>query len=225
MDESDLSQPSCFQTFAMISILILNYERLVREGWSDFLNAQPGISVVGCTGDPTEAVSIATRHRPRITLAVSDLVMGAGVHELRAIHRAYADTRMILISRFYPEGVREYLGQIGVRACLSRDSSLKEILMALSRVNAGITYTSDALRVPVNEPLAAHPDSAFGQLTHRELQIASLLGMGKTSKEIATVLNVSPKTIEVHRFHILKKLGCRNTMHLCNKLSQQNFRG
>lgn len=209
----------------MISILILNYERLVREGWRDFLNAQPGITVVGCTGDAVEAEGIAAKFKPRIILAVSDFVMGAGIHELRAIHRAWEDMRMILISRFYPEGVREYLGQIGVRACLSRDSSLREILMALSRVNAGITYTSDALRAPENEILAARPGAEFGQLTHRELQIAKLLGIGKTSREIAAVLNVSYKTIEVHRFHILKKLGCRNTMHLCNKLSQQGFRG
>lgn len=209
----------------MISVLILNYERLVREGWVDFLNAQPGISVVGCTGDPTEATAIAAQRKPRIILAVTDLLIGAGLHELRAIYKAYCETRMILISRFYPEGVRDYLGEIGVRACLSRDSSLKEILMALSRVNAGITYTSDTLRVGNRESVRPDDVTELGQLTQRELQIARLLGMGKTSKEIAEMLRVSFKTIEVHRFHILKKLGCRNTMHLCNKLSQQNFKG
>ncbi|HWB90930.1 MAG TPA: response regulator transcription factor [Puia sp.] len=208
----------------MISILILNYERLVREGWKDFLGAQPGISVVGCTGDPKDAIAIAAKFKPRIVLAVSDLVMGAGVHELRAIYRACSDTRMILISRFYPEGVRDYLGQIGVRACLSKDSSLAEILLALSRVNAGITYTSDALRIGSGEVVRSN-EMEIGQLTQRELQIAGLLRLGKTSKEIAQLLNVSYKTIEVHRFHILKKLGCRNTMHLCNKLSQQQMRG
>lgn len=209
----------------MISILILNYEKLVRECWRDFLSAQPGIKVVGCTGDGVEAAGIAAQFKPTIVLAVSDLIMGAGIHELRAIHRSYSDTRMILISRFYPEGVREYLGQIGVRGCLSRDSSLKEILVAISRANAGITYTSDALRMPAGEHADANAGVGpeFGQLTQRELQIAGMLGLGKTSKEIAAVLNVSYKTIEVHRFHILKKLGCRNTMHLCNKLSQQNL--
>lgn len=203
----------------MIPILILNQQRLVREGWASFLTAQSGISVIGQTGDPEEAYRIAGSQQPRIVLVAVDLILSLLLKQLMQIHDSCPTANLVVVTTYFPEGVQSHLGRLGVRACISRHSSLDEILTAIVKVNGGKTYASAAFLTGPDHSADLSGYNGVGNLTARELQIAALLTSGHTSKEVAAMLNVSFRTIEVHRHHILKKTQCKNTTMLANKLS------
>jgi two-component system invasion response regulator UvrY len=203
----------------MIPILILNHQRLVREGWVNYLTAQSGISVIGQTGDPEEAYRIAGGGKPRIVLLSADLIPALLLKQLMRLHEHCSTAGLVLITTSFAEGIQGHLGRLGVRACLSNQSSLDEILTAIVKVNGGKTYTSSALLADPTPSTDIPGYNGVGNLTARELEIATLLTSGKTSKEIADMLNISFRTIEVHRHNILKKTKCKNTIVLANKLS------
>lgn len=207
----------------MISILILNHQRLVGAGWASFFAAQPGIRVLAETADPDEARRIAIANKPRIIVAYSDLALHAGINELRGLHKACPSSRTILVTLYYPGGILSELMRLGVRSCLSRDSSLQDMLTAVARVSVGNTYLSTGPWTGSEPDKKWNPLPGLARLTPRELQVASLLGKGKTSKEAAALLHMSYKTVEVHRHHILKKLECRNTIQLAHLLTNTQF--
>lgn len=203
----------------MIPIVLLHKHRLVREGWASFFSAQPGISVLGHTGDPQEACQLVRRHQPRIVLASDDLVTALDFKQLAAIHESCPKAGMILILSHFSRGIQEHLGRIGVRACLSKHSSLFETLTAIVKVNSGKTYTSQSLLEAISEPYENDTRATLKGLTARELEIAGMLVKGQTSKEVASSLGISYKTVEVHRHNILTKMHCKNTTMLVHRLS------
>jgi len=253
----------------MVSILILNHQRLVREGWSAFLSSmcwsssggkQSGVMVAGATGDQAEACRLAGALRPGVILAYYDLAMG--LVRLRELHAASPLSRIIVVTPFCPANVLQQVRHLGVRGCLTTDSSLGEIEEAVVRVINGRTYLTGAVAVSTAGSVDASGSSAavglsaavdaaagsvsmagslaaaspsvladryeaerkmFGLLTKRELEVAGMLGAGKTSREVAAELGLSARTVEVHRQRILVKLQCRNTVHLAAKLTSPMF--
>jgi DNA-binding NarL/FixJ family response regulator len=203
----------------MIPIVLLNQQRLVREGWVSFLTDQPGISVVGHTGDPQEACRLVREYRPRIVLASDDLITALDFKQLAAIHDSYPMAGMVVVLSHFSHGIQEHLGRLGVRACLSRHSSLSELRTAIVKVNNGKTYASDALLESVQAPRESNVQETLRVLTARELEIAGMLVKGRTSREVASSLGISYKTVEVHRHNILIKMHCKNTNMLAHRLS------
>ena len=203
----------------MIPIVLLNQQRLVREGWASFLSDQPGIAVVGDTGDPQEACQLVRQYRPRILLASDDLVTALDFKQLAAIHDSCPTAGMILVLSHFSHGVQEHLSRLGVRASLSRDSSFADMLTAIAKVNGGKTYVSDTLRETTDAPREGDVRETIRALTARELEIAGMLVRGRTSKEVALSLGISYKTVEVHRHNILIKMRCKNTNMLAHQLS------
>ena len=218
----------------MVSILIFNHQRLVREGWSVFLSSmhlpgsslsQSGVWVAGTTGDHSEACRLAEAMKPGVILAYSDL--GMGLVRLQALHAASPFSKIIVVTPFCPTNVLQQVRHLGVRGCLTMDSPLCELEAAIVKVINGRTYLSGTATV-AESPAAERFDEdrrMFGALTRRELEVAGLLGAGKTSREVAGELGVSARTVEVHRQRILAKLQCKNTVHLAAKLTKRIFDG
>lgn len=202
----------------MISVLVVNRHRLIREVWVDFLSAREDIHVVGETGQIEDACQLAIARTPRIILAAVDVIHAMTLRGLTKLCFHSRDTRLILVSGFFPIPVRRQLEEMGVHSWLSKESSLQELPAAILATFAGKRYVDKATYAEWEKPLQERPRSAMARLTAREWQVANFLGMGQTSKEIATVLNVSYKTVGVYRHHILKKLNCRNTTQLADKL-------
>lgn len=203
----------------MIPIVLLNQQRLVREGWASFLSDQPGIVLEGDTGDPAEACELVRRYKPRIVLASDDLVTALDFRQLAEIHDSCPTAGMILVLSHFSQGIQEHLSRLGVRACLSRHSSFADMLTAIARVNGGRTYISDTLWETVGMVNESDARETIKALTARELEIAGMLIKGRTSKEVAMSLGISYKTVEVHRHNILIKMHCKNTNMLAHRLT------
>lgn len=203
----------------MIPTLILNHQRLVREGWADFLSVQSGIVLAGHTGDPYEACQLARQHQPKIVLASDELILALQFNRLATIHESSPGAAVVLITSHFSDGLQEQLSRLGVRGCLSNNSSLAEILTAIVKVNSGSIYASPSLLGSPEFPYDGSGFDGVSELTARELEIVGMLVTGRTSRDVAGVLGISAKTVEVHRHNILTKMGCRNTTMLVNKLS------
>jgi len=201
----------------MITVLVLHPQRLIREVWTSFLTTRPDIKVVAAAQDLQEAVTLARFVKPRIVVISREIITTAGVRELGAIRLVSANTSLILVTAGDPAALRGPLAGAGVHAWLSEHSSLNEMESAIRRIDAGFT-------LPLESEAASagyHPSrsAAVSQLTKREFDILELLGKGKTSKEIAVYLNMSHRTVEVHRYHLLKKMDCKKTTELLHKMS------
>jgi len=198
----------------MITVLVLHSQRLIREVWTSFLTTRQGIKVVAAAHNLYEAATLARYVKPRIVVISRELITSAGVKELAAIRAVSPHACLILVTATDPTALSDRLTEVGVHACLSENSSLNELETAILDVNAGLELT---LAAPVD--YRDLNTAGVSQLTKREFDILELLEKGKTSKEIGLQLNMSYRTVEVHRYHLLKKMNCKRTTELLRKMS------
>lgn len=201
----------------MVTVLLLNPQRLVRESWLSFLTAQAGIDVVGSTGDPAEACKLARFYKPRVIVVALDLIHVNALQDVTRLRLCSPRCRFVLIAPYFPATLMRQMEKSGVLAWLTCNSALEELSIAVKRTNAGFTLVSQTLESDKAD--AGEWERAAATLTAREWEIAGLLGEGNTAKQVAAALNLSWKTIEVHRQHILRKLGCKKTVQLAGRIS------
>jgi len=108
--------------------------------------------------------------------------------------------------------------QIGARGYVTKNSSKEEMIAAILEVQAGNKYICDEIKNNISELVLEENKDVpnVNALTEREIQIINLIKEGQSSKEIASALNISLKTVEVHRHNILKKLKLKNSASLVN---------
>lgn len=112
--------------------------------------------------------------------------------------------------------------QIGARGYVTKNSSKEEMIRAILEVNEGSKYICDEIKNNISELVLEENKNMpnVNALTEREIQIINLIKEGQSSKEIATTLNISLKTVEVHRHNVLKKLKLKNSASLVNFINQ-----
>ena len=112
--------------------------------------------------------------------------------------------------------------QIGARGYVTKNSSKEEMMMAILEVHAGNRYVCDEIKNNISE-LVLEENRGMPNvkaLTEREIEIISLIRGGQSGEEIAAHLNISLKTVEVHRHNVLKKLKLKNSASLVNFINQ-----
>ena len=207
------------------SIVILDEHGLFRQGLNSFFSSRPDLVVLAETGNDEEALSWVKRAKPNVILFDSEPQTFTRLHLLKSIHRVSPKTRTIMLySVNHPTSVAKLL-QDGLSGCISKNASLQELVDAIIHVIMGQVYlcpsTKNALD-PFNSHYKAE-DFDINILTSREMQVAKLLAGGKTSKDISADLDISPKTVEVHRYRILNKLQLKNTTSLINLMTRSSI--
>jgi DNA-binding NarL/FixJ family response regulator len=191
-------------------ILLVDDHRTVLNGFTLMIEAERDLAVCGTATSAPEALDAIIRAQPDLIL--TDLTMpGRGGLDLIKDLMALQPELKILVCSMHDETLyAERALRAGAKGYVMKDADGPTFLAAIRRVLAGQTYLSDKLAARVLDAFAtARPrgsSSPLEKLSDREFEVFRLFGEGKTAKEIAGQLNLSPKTISVHRDHIKDKL-------------------
>ncbi len=201
-----------------ITILLVDDHKLIRESWSFILNSDPRFEVVGETSNVDEAVEIARDKKPRIVLMDINMSPINGFEGTRMIPKFSPGSRITGISMHSIPYYDRRMLQMGAMGYITKNSSKDEMLKAIVEVNEGKKYVCEEVKniLAQQELVEDNVQADMNMLSRRELDIVKLIKEGMSSREIALQLDISLKTVEVHRYNILKKLNLKNTAALVN---------
>ena len=193
----------------MTTVALADDHAVVRDGLRALLEAQSDISVVGDAANGREAVRLAVQLHPDVV--VMDIAMPElnGIEATQQIHDASPSTQVLILSMHSTtEHIFRAL-QAGARGYLLKESAGNEVVDAIRVVRAGRRYLSQKIASTVLDDYISERGRAspLDSLSPRERQILQLVAEGRSSAEAATMLFLSPKTVDTYRSRMMQKLG------------------
>jgi DNA-binding NarL/FixJ family response regulator len=208
-----------------ITILLVDDHKLIRESWSFILNSDSRFQVIAETSSGDEAIEIAKNKRPHIVLMDVNMSPVNGFDATKLIRKYSPGSKVIGISMHSMPAYARRMLQMGAMGYVTKNSSKDEMINAIIEVYNGKKYVCDEVKnILAQQELeqdGEHPD--MNSLSRREIEIVQLIKEGLSSKEVAQKLTISLKTVEVHRYNILKKLNLKNTASLVNFINAQGL--
>ena len=203
----------------MIRILIADDHGIVRAGLKLLLNRISGTEVVAEASDGREAVRLAKAFQPDVALIDVAMPLLNGLDAARQISRENPRTGIIVLSMYMDESYILRALDAGARCYLIKDNADDELENAIRSVAAGRPFFSKAiadtlLEDHVHVMRKQGVTKSYDLLTEREREVLHLLAEGKSNKETAAVLNLSPYTVDTHRTNLMQKLGLHNTAEI-----------
>jgi DNA-binding NarL/FixJ family response regulator len=193
-------------------ILIVDDHPVVREGLVQQINRQPDLEVCAQAGNASHALEMVREKMPDLVLADINLPGRSGIDLIREI-RAIAPTIPVLVLSMHDESVfAERALRAGGRGYVSKQAGPEKLTEAIRKVLSGQIYVSETVSTRLLDGLSAKGTrvaSPIEKLTDRELDVFTLIGQAKETKEIAQCLYMSTKTVEAHRGAIKRKLALK----------------
>jgi two-component system response regulator NreC len=200
-------------------ILLADDHDIVRKGLRYLLNNRSDLEVAGEAVDGRQAVKLA--EELNVDLVIMDIGMPLlnGIDAAAAIVKKNPRTRVIILSMHSDEDYVLRALNAGVKGYLLKDTVEVDLQRAIEAVQKGRTFFSpDITEVLLEDYVRQLQDKglqdSYELLTQREKETLQLLAEGKSNKEVATVLNVSPLTIDTHRSNLMQKLGLHSTAEI-----------
>lgn len=197
-----------------ITVFIVDDHKLIVEMYISLFRENKTINVIGDSGTLDEAIEMIEIKRPDIVLLDINLAKGSGFDAVPLIKKFSPETRIIAVSMHNSAAYAKKMLQLGAKAYVTKNSSKLEIFTAIEHVMNDKVYVCTEIKEALNDNSFCNETQA--SLTTREFEMINLIKEGLTSKEIAINTNLSPKTVETHRYNILKKLKIKNTASLIN---------
>jgi DNA-binding NarL/FixJ family response regulator len=208
-----------------ITILIADDHTLVRETWSFILNTDERFNVVAECGSGEEAVELAKQLRPNIVIMDINLPGMNGIEATQLIRKFSPASRILGVSLHTQPTYARKMIQKGAMGYVTKNSSREEMFKAIMEIQGGQRYICDEIKNILSEQVINGEDQQGGlnALSQREIEIINFIKKGNSSKEIAESLDISVKTVEVHRYNILKKLNLKNSAALVNYINNSQL--
>lgn len=192
-----------------LRVMIVEDHALVRAGMRALLEKIDGIDVVSAVGDGWEAVKAVQADAPDLVLMDIAMPELNGLDATSRIVKASPATRVILLSMHANEEYLQQALQSGASGYLLKGAELAELELAIKTVSRGESYLTPAVAKYAIEAYREKSDGPTGplaKLSMRQREILQLIAEGHTTKDIAQRLNVSVKTVETHRAHLMERL-------------------
>ena len=199
-------------------ILVADDHEVVRKGIRALLESHAGWEVCGEAKDGREAVALCTELQPDLALLDIGMPNLNGLDATRQILNTSPGTRVLILTVHESEQTIRDVLNVGARGFLLKSDAGRDLVAAVEALQRRATFfTSSVADLVLNGYLrrGVEPEKPTkDRLTAREREVVQLLAEGKTSKEVAQVLNLSVKTAETHRTNIMRKLGIHSVADL-----------
>lgn len=214
-----------------IKVILADDHTLVRKGIRAMLESDPEIRVVGEADNGLQALEQARELSPDIVVMDVRMPEMSGLEACARLSSYAPGSKSIILSMHDSEDYVLQSLSAGAWGYLLKDIDKSEFIKALKQVYTGNKYFSGAVsNILANQLLKESPAPAgippkhdpYG-LTKREKEILSMVISGKQNKQIAEHLGKSVRTVETHRFNIMKKLGVNNAVDMINKVMKENL--
>jgi DNA-binding NarL/FixJ family response regulator len=205
-------------------VLIVDDHAVLRAGLRELINHEGDLETCGEAADVAGALSQIEEVRPDLVVVDLSLHEGHGMELIKQVRARFPAVSMLVLTMHDERLYAERALRAGARGYIHKEEPAENVIHAIRRVLAGGVYLSgrSADRVLANLVGPGATGKAGGEaagpavntLSDREMQVLELLGQGRTTRDIARQLRLSPKTVEAHREHLKKKLGLESATEL-----------
>jgi two-component system response regulator NreC len=212
-----------------IRILLTDDHTLFRQGIATLIAAEPDMEVAGQAPNASDAVALAAQLHPDIVFMDVGMTGMSSFEATRLIRKERPETKVIFLSMYDDEDYLSECMEMGASGYLLKEGPADQMVAAVREVHRGGSYLSPRLLTrlvddfrtqgrggPIRQP-------RFGTLTKREREILKMLAEGKSVKEIATGFDLSVKTVEAHKFNLMRKLDIHNKAQLVQYAIQKKI--
>lgn len=200
---------------ASIRILLADDHQIVRQGLRRILEENPEMEVVGEASDGRQAVQMALESKPQVIVMDLSMPQLNGMEAIRQLSKRLPSAKVLVLSMYSDESYVVQVLEAGATGYLLKDSADTDLMQAVLAVHNGKSFFSPLIsRILLDEYVRQLQEKGISDryelLTEREREILQLIAEGKTSREIAELLNISTSTVDTHRAHIMEKLDLHN---------------
>ena len=199
----------------MQTLYIIEDETLLRDLVMESMSNHADLKVVGSSSDGREGLEECLRIQPDMVILDVQLPSLNGVEIAQRLKKELPRIKILVFSGMFNLGTIKRVLMAKVAGVIEKSAGLAEMTKAIEAVASGRTHYGPAILERMPELLGADAESeTLESLTAREREVLQLIGEGLTNKEIAESLGIAPRTAEVHRTHLMQKLGVHNVAGL-----------
>ncbi|EHK8986157.1 response regulator transcription factor [Vibrio vulnificus] len=206
-----------------IRVVIVDDHQVVLDGFMARLEMEPEIDVVGTASNGLEALDVVKQHKPDVVLMDISMPILNGIDATRMIKAEWPEAKILMLTM---HDNREYIMKVmqeGAVGYMLKEISAEKMVQAIKTVNQGSTYFCESVTQTLFTqeivPAAQRPNP----LSRREEAVLRLVAQGHSSKKIATLLEISYRTVETHRHNIKHKLDLNSTAELAKYALEQGL--
>jgi len=209
-----------------IRILICDDHTLFVEGIKALLRNETSLEIVGEARDGRQAVELVKQLKPDLLLMDISMPDMTGFDATQRVHEFNPSLKVLVLTMHDDEELVARCLEAGAAGYIMKDAPASQLLYAIEAVQKGDTYLSPVVLKTVVGGYVKNsnrPQTSYDRLSVREREILKLLAEGLSVKEIAVRLNVSVKTVDVHKYNLMKKIGVHDRSELIKYAIQKKL--
>lgn len=210
-----------------IRVILADDHPIVRNGIRAELERLPNVNVLAEANDGRQALSLVRTEKPDVVFMDISMQGLNGLEATRRIIQEFPGTKVVILSMHQSEEYYWQALRAGASGYVLKKAATAELASALDRVLGGELYLSSEISNRLLKKLPAqqltHQKTPLEELTERQREILQLIAEGQTTKAIALILNVSPKTVEYHRMQLMQRLNIFDIPGLVRFALQNNL--
>ena len=199
-------------------IVIIDDHPIIRQGFTQLISQEEDLAVVGGAEDAPEALELIESVRPDLALVDLSLKSSSGIELIKTIKARYPGLLTLVISLHDESVYAERALRAGARGFIMKAEATEKVMNAIRQVLEGKIFLSDKMRNQLLSSITRGSRKGDRKpmelLSDRELEVFQAIGDGQSTREIASRLNLSVKTIETYKSHLKQKLELKNSTEL-----------